>query len=94
MDDEDFGGLPPDGGAPPPMPSAAQNPFGGGGAGGAGVLSKVAGFASNLQRKAEAGEARNADAEPIPYLLMEEILERLKMLNYEREMPGSFFADL
>jgi len=57
---------------------------------GSGVMAKVAGAASSLQRKAELGEVRNADKEPEPYLLMEEILERLKMLNYEREMPGSF----
>merc|ERR1719421_1219867 len=50
----------------------------------------VANSASTLQRKAETGEARNADAEAVPFLLMEEILERLKMLNYERLMPGSF----
>jgi len=55
-----------------------------------GIMAKVAGAASALQRKAEIGEVRNADKEPEPYLLMEEILERLKMLNYEREMPGSF----
>jgi len=57
---------------------------------GAGMMAMVAGAASNLQRKAEAGEARNADAEAIPYLVMEEILERLKIHNYERQMPGSF----
>ena len=32
----------------------------------------------------QAGEVRNADAEAVPYLLMEEILERCKMHNYER----------
>ena len=55
-----------------------------------GLMTKVAGAASSLQRKAEIGEVRNADKEPCQLLLMEEILERLKMLNYEREMPGSF----
>lgn len=81
--DDGNDGLPPDGGAPPAMNAAMA-------AMGAGAMAKVAGFASNLQRKAEIGEARNADAEAIPYLLMEEILERLKMHNYEREMGGSF----
>ena len=57
---------------------------------GAGAMANVAGFASTLQRKGQEGEVRNAEAEAIPFLLMEEILERLKMLNYEREMPGSF----
>ena len=57
---------------------------------GAGTMANVANFASTLQRKGQEGEVRNADAEAIPFLLMEEILERLKMLNYEREMPGSF----
>ena len=60
----------------------------------AGVMSMVAGAASNLQRNAEKGEVRQAaeraENGEIPYLVMEEILERLKMLNYEREMPGSF----
>jgi len=55
-----------------------------------GVMAMVAGAASNLQRKAELGEVRNADAEYAPYLEMEFILEKLKMLNYERSMPGSF----
>merc|ERR1719446_1703834 len=56
----------------------------------AGVMSMVAKAASTLQRNGEKGEVRNADAEAIPFLAMEEILERLKILNYEREMPGSF----
>jgi len=68
--------------APPPAnPLAAM---------GAGAMGAVAKAASTLQRKGEAGESRNADAEAIPYLLMEEILERLKMHNYERNMGGSF----
>jgi estrogen-related receptor beta like 1 len=53
-------------------------------------LAMVANAASTLQRNGQAGEARNAEAEAVPFLLMEEILERLKMLNYERDMPGSF----
>lgn len=67
--------------------------FGGGGGGGgmnAGVMAMVSKAASTLQRNGEKGEVRNADAEAIPFLAMEEILERLKILNYEREMPGSF----
>jgi len=55
-----------------------------------GVLAMVANAASTLQRKAEIGEVRNAEAEYAPYLQMEEILEKMKMLNYERNMPGSF----
>lgn len=55
-----------------------------------GAMAMVANAASTLQRKGQEGEVRNADAEGVPFLLMEEILERLKMLNYEREMPGSF----
>jgi len=77
----------------PPPPANVTAAFGGGGGMpkmSAGVMSMVANAASTLQRKGEAGEVRNADAEAVPYLLMEEILERLKMLNYEREMPGSF----
>jgi len=56
----------------------------------AGVMGNVSKFASTMQRKGEIGEVRNADAENVPYLLMEEILEKLKMHNYERSMPGSF----
>ena len=37
----------------------------------AGVMSMVANAASTLQRKAEAGEVRNADVEAVPYLVME-----------------------
>jgi len=70
-----------DGDGPPPQ---AMPKMGGG------VMAMVANAASTLQRKAEAGESRNADAEHIPFLMMEEILERLKMHNYERNMPGSF----
>ena len=70
----------------PPM----VNPFAKGGGNAAGVMAMVANAASTLQRKGQEGEVRNAEAEPIPYLLMEEILERLKMHNYERLMPGSF----
>jgi estrogen-related receptor beta like 1 len=87
MDDLDGGEAPP---APPASVAAA---FGGGGGMpkmSAGVMSMVANAASTLQRNGEKGEVRNADAEAVPFLLMEEILERLKMLNYEREMPGSF----
>merc|ERR1719409_1320150 len=91
FDDHEGGGE-----APPPPPagaSAAMAAFGGGGGGGgmnAGVLAMVSKAASTLQRNGEKGEVRNADAEAVPYLAMEEILERLKILNYEREMPGSF----
>mmetsp|Transcript_11757 Transcript_11757/g.29055 ORF Transcript_11757/g.29055 Transcript_11757/m.29055 type:complete len:429 (+) Transcript_11757:74-1360(+) len=46
--------------------------------------------ASSMQRKGEGGESRGADGEYAPYLLMEELLEKLKMMNYERKMPGSF----
>lgn len=55
-----------------------------------GGMANVANFAATLQRKGQEGAVRNADAEAVPYLEMEEILERMKMLNYEREMPGSF----
>jgi len=51
---------------------------------GSGVMAMVANAASSLQRKAESGEVRNADAEAVPYLAMEEILERCKLHNYER----------
>jgi len=81
MDDFDGGG---EDAAAAPAPPAMPIKMGGG------VMAMVANAASSLQRKAEAGEVRNADAEPTPYLLMEEILERLKMHNYERLMPGSF----
>jgi len=81
MDDFDGGG---EDAAAAPAPPAMPIKMGGG------VMAMVANAASLLQRKAEAGEVRNADAEPTPYLLMEEILERLKMHNYERLMPGSF----
>jgi len=50
----------------------------------------VANAASTLMRNAEKGEVRTSEADAVPYLLMEEILERLKMHNYERNMPGSF----
>ena len=80
-----------DGGdAPQAPPPPAMNPFGGGKTSAAGVMANIAGFASTLQRKGQEGEVRNANAEAIPFLEMEEILERLKMLNYEREMGGSF----
>ena len=46
-----------------------------------GALAMVANAASTLQRKAEIGEVRNADAEYAPYLQMEEILEKMKMLS-------------
>ena len=72
----------------PPQAQPTVNPFAKGG--GAGVMAMVANAASTLQRNGEKGESRNADAEPVPYLLMEEIIERLKMHNYERNMPGSF----
>jgi len=55
-----------------------------------GGMANVANFAATLQRKGQEGAVRNADAEAVPYMEMEEILERMKMLNYEREMPGSF----
>jgi len=51
---------------------------------GSGVMAMVANAASSLQRKAESGEVRSADAEALPYLAMEEILERCKLHNYER----------
>ena len=53
-------------------------------------MAMVANAASSMQRKAEIGEVRNADVEQAPYLMMEEILEKLKLLNYERDLPGSF----
>ncbi|KAL3892798.1 MAG: hypothetical protein SGPRY_014775, partial [Prymnesium sp.] len=54
----------------------------------AGIVAAQA--ASSMQRKGDAGEVRVAEAEYAPFLLMEELLEKLKMLNYERNMPGSF----
>jgi len=57
---------------------------------GSGVLSMVANAASTLQRKGELGEVRNAEAEAAPYLLMEEILEKMKMLDYERNMLQNY----
>mmetsp|Transcript_45177 Transcript_45177/g.118578 ORF Transcript_45177/g.118578 Transcript_45177/m.118578 type:complete len:446 (-) Transcript_45177:90-1427(-) len=75
MDDDD-GGAPPAMGGMPKMSG--------------GVMAMVANAASTMQRKGQEGEMRNAEAESVPYLLMEEILERLKMHNYERSMPGSF----
>jgi len=75
---------------PPPDVSAAPTPSANPLKMGSGVMAMVANAASTLQRKAEAGEARNAETEAVPFLLMEEILERLKMLNYERNMGGSF----
>jgi len=69
---------------PPPDPPAMGKLLSGG------AMAMVANAASTLQRKGQEGEVRNAEAEAVPFLLMEEILERLKMLNYEREMPGSF----
>jgi len=86
MADDDMDG----GDAPQAPPPPAMNPFGGGKTSAAGVMANIAGFASTLQRKGQEGEVRNANAEAIPFLEMEEILERLKMLNYEREMGGSF----
>ena len=57
---------------------------------GSGVMAMVAGAASGLQRKAEMGEVRNKDVEDAPFLVMEDVLEKMKMLNYEQNMPGSF----
>lgn len=76
----------------PRAPAPTVNPFAkkSGGASMAGVMSMVANAAATLQRKGQEGEVRNADAEHVPFQLMEEILERLKMHNYERGMPGSF----
>lgn len=82
---DEYDNEPPDGGggapAPPGFPAPKMT---------SGVMAMVANAASTLQRKGEAGEVRNAEAEAVPFLAMEEILERLKLLNYEREMPGSF----
>ena len=54
------------------------------------MAAMVANAASTLQRNSEAVPYHLLMLQKGPYLLMEEILERLKMLNYEREMPGSF----
>ena len=101
MGDENFDdGLGMNDGGDPGGAAKAAALFGGKGGGGgmptmgAGVMAMVANAASTLQRKGEAGEVRQAEREReegvIPYLLMEEILERLKMHNYERNMGGSF----
>ena len=83
MEGDDGGGE-----APPQMPSGMAKMLG------SGAMANVANFASTLQRKGQEGEVRNALANPegeqTPYLLMEEILERLKMHDYEHNMPGSF----
>jgi len=52
-------------------------------------MAMVANAASTLQRKGQEGEVRNADAEAVPFLAMEDILERLKMHNYEQLMLTS-----
>ena len=73
-----------EGGAAPAAMPQAMAPLSGG------AMAMVANAAATLQRKGQEGEARNAEVEGIPFLLMEEVLERLKMHNYESQMPGSF----
>ena len=50
----------------------------------------VANAAAAFQRKGEAGDVRTHELDAVPYIQMEEILERLKLLNYEQVFLATF----